>query len=379
MKGSQAITVANASSFSVPTFAEIQQTNDPAVMYTNPGWDASWAQDAVGEIIRVVGKSGNQLILEEPLHFSYDPAMNPRVRTQGFIEWVGVEDLYIERLDTRDANTILFKNVSYAWVRGVESAWTYRSHVYAETVYRGEFRGSYFHNAHDYGSGVHGYGLKMARHTTSCLIEDNIFVSLRHSMMVQLGANGNVFGYNYSREPKDPGGYIQADVSFHGHYPFYNLVEGNVVQHIAVTDWWGPGGPDNDLLRNCVQLDGIQLDDYSHGVDVVGNYLKPGNILDIEWTVQDAFVHGNLIGGQVLWDSGTPQTIPDSLYLSQKPGFFGSSSWPSIGGGDLGPVCTNPAFERWNSGDATPAPTNGEVIFLDDLESGDLGAWVAVM
>ena len=38
-------------------------------------------------------------------------------------------------------------------------------------------------------------------HTTGTLAEDNIFDSLRHAMMVQTGANGNVFGYNYSANP----------------------------------------------------------------------------------------------------------------------------------------------------------------------------------
>ncbi len=35
-KGSTEITVADASSFVVPTFAEIQQSNDPEIMYTDP-------------------------------------------------------------------------------------------------------------------------------------------------------------------------------------------------------------------------------------------------------------------------------------------------------------------------------------------------------
>ncbi len=33
-----------------------------------------------------------------------------------------------------------------------------------------------------------------------CRVEDNIFQMLRHAMLLQAGANGNVCGYNYSRE-----------------------------------------------------------------------------------------------------------------------------------------------------------------------------------
>ncbi len=110
-KGSTEITVADASSFVVPTFAEIQQTNDPEIMYTDPYWDQSWAQDAVGEIVRVVGKNGNPLILEKPLNFTYDPDMNPRVRYSGFRRTRWGRGLHIVRLDASDNNTIFFKNV----------------------------------------------------------------------------------------------------------------------------------------------------------------------------------------------------------------------------------------------------------------------------
>jgi len=81
-KGSTEIAVSNAASFTVPTFAEIQQTNDPSVMYTNPLWDQWWAQDAVGEIVRVVGRVDDRLTLKDPLRFAYDPAMNPIIRSQ---------------------------------------------------------------------------------------------------------------------------------------------------------------------------------------------------------------------------------------------------------------------------------------------------------
>ncbi len=187
-KGSTEITLADASSFVAPTFAEIQQTNDPEIMYTDPDFNQFWAQDAVGEILRVVGKDGNRLILEKPLNFSYDPDMSPRVRTQGFLEHVGVEDLHIDRLDASDNHTIFFKNVAWAWVRGVESQMTMRSHLYTAAVYGCEIRDSYFHHAHDYGSGGHGYGVEFAAHTTNCLVENNIFSTLRHAMMVHIGA-----------------------------------------------------------------------------------------------------------------------------------------------------------------------------------------------
>jgi hypothetical protein len=377
-KGSTEITVANGATFAVPTFAEIQQTNDPDVMYTNSDWNVSWAQGAVGEVVRVVGKSGNRLTLEKPLNHTYNPNMDPVVRPQTFIERVGVEDLSVERLDSSNANTIFFENVAWSWVRGVESEMTSRSHVGTETVYGCEFRDSYFHHSHDYGGGGHGYGVNLQIHSTGCLIENNVFERLRHSMVVHVGSSGNVFGYNYSRDPYDSDhpNYLSQDVSLHGHYPANNLFEGNIAQRVISADYWGPSGPNNTFLRNAAQVYGITVRDESHDQVLLGNVLAPtgtNNFVDIKAGVLRTIIHGNWVNGAVQWDSSIPDhTIPDSYYLAGRPSFYGSVSWPSIGG-DLGPSYTNPAKGRWDSGvpipdtpnppgpTATPTPTSTPV------------------
>ena len=87
-------------------------------------------------------------------------------------------------------------------------------------------------------------GDSMNTHVTSCLVEHNAFNSLRHAMIVSVGANGNVFGYNYSRDSWDPAGNSgfgdqKADISIHGFYPFMNLFEGNIVEFMHSADWWG--------------------------------------------------------------------------------------------------------------------------------------------
>ena len=377
-QGSTHITVSNSSSFNPPTFAEIAQTNDAAVMYTQPDWNQSWAQDAVGEIVEVVSKSGNTLTLAEPLRFSYSSNLNPRIRRQGFVENAGVEDLHVDRLDSGYGVTILLKNAARVWVRGVESEMTSQGHVIANTVYRAEIRDSYFHHAHSYGGGGAGYGVQLMVHTTACLVENNIFNHLRHSMLVNLGSNDNVFAYNYSREPTWQLSGTPGDMLVHGHYPFKNLFEGNVVQQGVISDYWGPAGPDNTMLRNCVQSKGIAVLDHSDNQNVIGNTLPVSNI-SVSSSVQNTFVHGNRVNGTVTWDPGTPDhTIPTSLYMTSRPLFFGDMSWPPIGG-DLGAACTNPAMERWFDGTPILEDTSREMIFADGAEQGDLGAWSEVV
>jgi hypothetical protein len=63
--------------------------------------------------------------------------------------------------------------------------------------------------------------------------------------------------------------------------------------------------------------------------------LRQGNW---DWITQSQRWHG--IGGAA--GSGTPQAIPDSLYLTAKPAFFGSNPWPWVNPSN-GTVTTLPA------------------------------------
>nr|MDJ0665582.1 S-layer homology domain-containing protein [Acidimicrobiia bacterium] len=263
-QGSTTITVDDATGLSAPTFAEIQQDNDPALMYTDPAWDVAWADESVGEMVLITEVAGNTLTLAEPLNTTYRSELSPAIRTMGLVEYAGVEDLHVERLDAGDGHIISFKNAAYSWVRRVKSEMAFRSHVAASSVYKCEVRDSHFSDAHDHGGGGHGYGVSLGRHTTGCLVENNTFESLRHSMIIQVGASGNVFGYNFSVDSHDNSGYLLPDISLHGHYPLMNLFEGNIVEEIGISDWWGPVGPGNTFLRNCVLVEGLFVDDHSH-------------------------------------------------------------------------------------------------------------------
>ena len=63
-----------------------------------------------------------------------------------------------------------------------------------------------------------------------------------------------------------------------------------------------------------------------------------------DWVTRSQTWHG--IGGAA--GSGTPTTIPNSLYLSQKPAFFGSNPWPWVDP-TTGMVSTLPAKARFDS------------------------------
>jgi hypothetical protein len=70
--------------------------------------------------------------------------------------------------------------------------------------------------------------------------------------------------------------------------------------------------------------------------------LRQGNW---DWFTKSQQWHG--IGGPA--GSGTPQPIPNSLYLTSKPAFFGSNPWPWVDP-STGLVSTLPAKARFDSG-----------------------------
>ncbi len=340
-KGATTLSVQDGSKFTVGQFAEIQQENDSAFMYTRPEWNQSWAQDVVGQFMEVKAINGNTLTLKTPLHISYRESFHPVIRPQRLITRVGIEDLYIELTTPDESFNIFFKNAAYCWVKNVETYHTFLSHVASESTLACEIRDSRFHRSWDYGGGGHGYGVALGLHTTDWLVENNIFDSTRHAMLVHLGANGNVFGYNYSQnvlqgtgEDNLNQGWIPPDISIHGHYGYMNLFESNSVNRVGISDYWGPAGPGNTYFRNRVVTtetpDGFTYNDVSVRQNLLGNSAK--QIRDLSGKAHDNLEHGNVIDGRIIWcDTIADHDLPSSYYLSGKPAFFGDLPWPLYG------------------------------------------------
>jgi hypothetical protein len=72
--------------------------------------------------------------------------------------------------------------------------------------------------------------------------------------------------------------------------------------------------------------------------------LREGNW---DWVTQKQRWHG--IGGFGPTDTSTPQPIPNSMYLSSKPAFFGSNTWPWVDPSS-GTTYVLPAKARFDSG-----------------------------
>jgi len=357
--GQNAITVSSASSMAVGNWVEIEQQNDAAKMYTDPEWNQDWAQNVVGQFAIITAISGTTVTLDRPLRIDYTTSLAAHVRVYRMGHDVGIEDLNLSREDTSpDGGDIIhFKYAANCWVRRVESTYTVGSHVYAESSAAIEVSDSTFKYSHEYGDGGRGYGVSLGRHVSDCLVQNNIFETLRHAMIVSQGANGNVYGYNYSSITVcESTEWTPCDISVHGHYPFRNLFEGNVVQEIDITDYWGPAGPANVLLRNVVQREGIEVMDASNGQVILGNEVQNGGPLTVASGITGTVMASNiLLPGTPTAGSGACVTdVPQSLYLASPPSFYANCSWPMLVDGD--PL--NPAGMRYlNILPATPTPT----------------------
>jgi hypothetical protein len=362
---SSKITVTNGGSFAAGDWAEIRQDNDPA-------WGASaWAQKTVGQILRVTAVDGNALTLERPLRITYRAELKPEIRKITPITECGIENLKLDRKKVgtdkqRDnIDTIHFNYAARCWVRGVESANGFGAHIGISAGTQISITGCYIHHAADYDGGGSGYGVKLQLKTGECLIENNIFQSLRHSMLVQAGANGNVFGYNYSREPTrtEFPAEVSGDVVCHGNYVYANLFEGNICQHIWVDSSHGANGPLNTFFRNRAESYGFTITDARvERQNIVGNetfrgafsaFLGGGYGL----AGKDHFEHANNTADG-LRPPNTNSLKDISYYLAKdphqpvKPKFWDiKDEFPSIGvPRDWKPEKNNPARARFLSG-----------------------------
>ncbi len=336
-KGSFKLVTDSAMIFNPGDYAELRQQNGS--WDTNP---AFWADYSAGQMLRVTGINGDTLYVEQAIRMDYDPSLNVEIRKIIPRVNIGIECVSVTRTDSTapGVNYGIYANAAaQVRIRGVEMHRTIGAMIWAEYSTAMEISGCYFHHAYEYsGSNNRGYGVVMASHTGECKIENNIFRRLRHAMMVKQGANGNVFGYNYSIEPfrtefpNDAGG----DISLHGHYPFANLFEGNICQNLMIDQAWGPSGPFNTFFRNRIELYGIILSSGTVntnknnfvGNDITGTGPFQGNYL---LTGTGHFEYGNNDNG-VIKPTGTSALPDTSCYLDSFPAFWNiASPFPNIG------------------------------------------------
>ena len=323
----------------------------------------------VGQIVKVIGATpsggSTNLTLEEPLRLNYGMNqgydLHPLVQKITTVNHIGFENITVYNASSggESCYNFIFSYATDCWMWGVQSERPFKAHVYISKSSGIEIRGCYFYNAQAFGDGGQGYGITINTHSTDCLVEDNVFHHLRHAMMVQGGANGNVFGFNFSNDQYSPDEVDNGDISFHGTYPYDNLFEGNIALFADGDDYWGSNGPNNVLYRNSLRQDPINYCpsgnywDHDGGIRLIGptvngiempqgfyvlcNSVEEGacwlTSLPAEfYNNTEAPINGyNAIVGHE--DRGGPSgDNMISMYYTSKPSFLSASySWPPVG------------------------------------------------
>ena len=335
-KDSSSIFVHNTSSFISGDWIRIIQ-NDGSLI--NNGW----ALNTVGQIVRISQVINNKLILSSKLRENYNTSSQPYIKKIILKENTGIECLKIIREDvsTNQVSNLKFSRTANCWVSGIESDKCNFAHVDIEYSSNLSISKSYFHDAHNYGSGGKAYGVMLHFTSNECLVEDNIFNHLRHSMILQAGANGNVFSCNYSLDPFWTGVFFPSnaagEIVLHGNWPYANLFEGNDVGNIVVDNSHNANGPHNTFLRNRARGYGIFFSDTSSpGQHFIGNEIT-NDSLGAPFNSLNYFIQGSnhlLFGNNYLGNIdpiGTDSLPILSYAYSSIPNFIPSNQWAGIG------------------------------------------------
>jgi hypothetical protein len=351
-KDDYAITLNSAAAFSVGDY--LRFIKDDAALVND-----SWAERRTGQVSRIAAINGNTLTLESPLRMDFLTSENPRVRKVIPKKNVGLECFTLMRTDQvstpaerNQASKIRFRYAANCWVKGIESVNCNYAHV--EALYSANLlvSGCYFHDAFDFGDGGRAYGVMLHFATSESRVENTVFSTLRHAMIVQAGANGNVFAYNYSENAlKTLFTFTIAseDLVCHGNYAYLNLFEANVVEWPKVDASHGSNGPFNTFFRNR----GTTGNNFAVSFTSAGNNNDNQNFLGNEGGA--SFSGSNHYEFLNSWQ-GTTGNLETSLAYTGLPDFLTTAQYGAIGYGYFGISAKNPANLRFDSG-----------IFIDEV------------
>ncbi|MCX6230169.1 MAG: T9SS type A sorting domain-containing protein [Bacteroidetes bacterium] len=314
MQGQQKITVTNALSYSVGDFIKLK-ANDDGDLITS-----SWALNSTGQIFQITQITANDLILNKPIRRNYSGMNLPDIVKIIPVKQVHIKCIKLQRMNETVAQSanIYFDYAADCSVSGIESNYCNYAHVLIENSIRISVENSYFQNGITYGDGGKAYGTLLQFTTGDCFVHQNIFKHLRHSMVLQAGANGNVFAYNYSTDPYWTDVALPSnsagDITLHGNYIYMNLFEGNVIQNIVIDNSHGYNGPFNTFFRNRAELWGILMNSGSaNQTNFICNQITNNSLYPIAFyslTGNDNFEYANVVKGRI-----TPyQTYEPAMY-----------------------------------------------------------------
>jgi hypothetical protein len=375
----------------VPTPARIWATDrvtwqrhQPPEPQDDPAEALKWFSRSgrpVNEVKEIAAVRNNLMTFTTPLHISYRISRGAQLTrftgTSVHVKHAGIEDLTVTG---GSDGAIRFESAAYSWLKNVEDTVWLGEGVAITHSFRVEVRDSYIHDGAWSAPGGGGYALSLAAGSAEILVENNIVVKANKLIVARSAGAGSVVGYNYMDD-----GFINYDpvwqeVGINGSHmvgAHHMLFEGNesfnydsdnthgsAIYHtvfrnhllgsrrdfpglsngraagLGYGSWW------HTFIGNVMgvagQMGGWQYEDPGNGR--VGNAWGSGPSIwklgydPIHWeqavdskVTSTVIRDGNFdyVTGVAHWDRA-PQPMPDSLYLKNKPAFFGGGTWPWV-------------------------------------------------
>lgn len=360
----------------------------------------------ISQVMEIAAISGNTVTFTRPFHITFQTRFLAQVTpyTVAPVNLAGVEDLRVSHAMGTKAN-IRFAIATRSWAKHVEVDNSTGSAVQFYAAHRCEVRDSYVHDTAYLEPGGNGYGFDILASSSDNLIENNISIRFNKVINGRSSGGGNVIAYNYMDDGgmNSNGGWVETGLQM-SHYPapHYELFEGNYSFN-ADGEFTEGNAVYITFFRN--HLSGKRLGSVSgfndggnvrcagamtnhHWYNFVGNVLGLAGTSYTSWiqddfgpwsagdkaiwrigtwdqnySLNDTSVYATMIrdgnfdykSNSVIWDGlggakSTPATLPDSLYLTGTPAFFGSNTWPWVDPLGTTKTFTLPAKARYDAG-----------------------------
>jgi hypothetical protein len=367
------------------------------------------------ELKEIASVSGNTVTFTSPLHKDYLKNRYAELTTfsggNAPVSNAGIENLTA----TQGGNgTIQIVNSAYSWVKNVEVSTSWGSAIGLTDSFRVEVRDSFVHDMAHPEPGGAGYLFDVNTGSAEILAENNIFIKGNKVMVGRSAGAGSVVAYNYADD-----GYIgyqnnwqETGVNgshmlgahhmlFEGNRTFNldnDATHGGSVYHTYFRNWSTSQRSDfnngetgvliSDRTQNNHPYRAAGAPRYSNFMSFVGNVLGMKGVTtagggysdsgdtptiwligwnDLSRHAPDPTVAKTVIRdgnwdwylSQQTWLNSAPAPLPDSLYLSCKPAFMGSNTWPWVDPA-TGTTYTLPAKARFDAGTPNIVPATGD-------------------
>jgi hypothetical protein len=366
------------------------------------------------EMHQISAISGNTITFDSPVTISYRVSHGAQLTPMltGPTN-AGVEELAVKGGDN---GNIRFEGAAYAWAKDIDSSYWLNEGFAIDRSFRVQLEGIYIHDAVWPVPGGGGYAISFAFGSSEDLIENSISMRANKVMVARSSGTGSVIAYNYMDDGFISGsdGWVEIGLNashlvgshhvlFEGNWGFNidsDQTHGNSIYHTFFRNWaTGYRAAFTDYL-NEVLIDDINnkpggngplragaAHAYAYWFSFIGNVLGtsghtsgwnyncisgpnsiPGNcIWELGWVdiapqgydpnvASTAIQDGNYdyLTNTIHWASNdTAHTLPNSLFLTQKPAFFNAGSgytWPWVNPAGSPQLSTLPAKARYDAG-----------------------------